>query len=72
VLKLQTGNADATKLANAIAIKQDGATVGLTLSVPSSELSADLTDMVKEGQKKEEQKKAEKHAQNANPPSENK
>ena len=72
VLKLQTGNPDATKLANAIAIKQDGRTVGLKISVPSSELTADLGDMIKEGDKKAEEKKAEKHAQNDTPAPENK
>jgi hypothetical protein len=52
VLKLQKSDANAMKLANAIVIKQDGPVVGLTLSVPSSE----LIDMIKEGQKKAEEK----------------
>jgi len=52
LLQLQKADPNATKLANAIQIKQDGATVGLTLSEPSS----DLIDMIKEGQKKKEQK----------------
>jgi hypothetical protein len=68
LLKLQQSDANATKLANAIAIKQDGPTVGLTLSVPSSE----LIDMIKEGEKKEEEKKAEKHAENSKPSPDNK
>jgi len=68
LLKLQQNDASATKLANAIAIKQDGATVGLTLSVPSSE----LIDMIKQGEKKEEEKKAEKHAENSKASPENK
>jgi hypothetical protein len=68
VLKLQQADTNATKLANAIVIKQDGSTVGLTLSVPSSE----LIDIIKEGQKKEERKKAEKLAQEAKSPPENK
>jgi hypothetical protein len=68
LLKLQTGDANATKLANAIAIKQDGSTVGLSLSVPSS----DLISMIKEGQEKAEQKKAERHAGKTNSQSENK
>jgi hypothetical protein len=68
LLKLQTGDPNATKLANAIAIKQDGSTVGLSLSVPSS----DLISMIKEGQEKAEQKKAERHAGNTNSQSENK
>jgi hypothetical protein len=72
LLKLQTGNPDATKLANAIAIKQDGSAVGLTISVPSAELSSDVGDMIKKGQKKAEEKKAEKQAQNTHPASENK
>ena len=64
LLKLQQSDANATKLANAIAIKQDGPMVGLTLSVPSSE----LIGMIKEGEKKEE----EKHAENSKPSPENK
>jgi hypothetical protein len=63
VLKMQKSDANALKLANAIVIKQDGATVGLTLSVPSSE----LIDTIKEGQKKAEEK-----AQANNAPPENK
>jgi hypothetical protein len=58
VLKLQRGDANAAKLANAISIKQDGATVGLTLSVPSSE----LISMIKEGQKKAQEKAEAKSA----------
>jgi len=68
LLKLQQSDTNATKLANAIAIKQDGSMVGLTLSVPSSE----LVDMIKDGEKKEEEKKAEKHAANSKPSPENK
>jgi hypothetical protein len=52
VLKMQKTDPNALKLANALVIKQDGATVGLTLSVPSSE----LIDAIKEGQKKAEDK----------------
>jgi hypothetical protein len=63
VLKLQKSDANAMKLANAIVIKQDGSTVGLTLSVPSSE----LIDAIKEGQKK-----AEAKAHDANSTPENK
>ncbi len=63
LLKLQKGDPNASKLANAIALKQDGATVGLTLSLPSSE----LVEMIKEGQKK-----AAQRAQNAAAPPENK
>jgi hypothetical protein len=58
LLRLQKADANALKLANAIVIKQDGPTVGLTLSEPSSE----LIDMIKEGQKK-----AEQQAQDAKP-----
>jgi hypothetical protein len=68
LLKLQQNDANATKLANAIAIKQDGPMVGLTLSVPSSE----LIDMIKEGEKKGEEKRAEKHAENSKPSPDNK
>jgi hypothetical protein len=60
LLKLQTSDPDATKLANALAIKQDGPAVGLTISVPSSELTSDLDDLIVEGEKKQERKKAEK------------
>jgi hypothetical protein len=67
VLKLQKSDANAMKLANAIVIKQDGAVVGLTLSVPSSE----LIDIVKQGQKKAEEK-AEEKAQATNAPAETK
>ena len=35
--KLQTGNPDATKLANAVAVKQDGATVSISLSLASAD-----------------------------------
>jgi hypothetical protein len=63
VLKLQKADPNALKLANAIVLKQDGATVGLKLSMPSAE----LIDAIKEGQQK-----AEQHAQNTNPPPENK
>jgi hypothetical protein len=63
VLKLQKSDANAMKLANAIVIKQDGAVVGLSLSVPSSE----LIDTIKEGQKK-----AEAKAQGATTAAENK
>ena len=52
VLRMQKSDANALKLANAIVIKQDGNTVGLTLSEPSS----DLITMIKEGQKKAEEK----------------
>ena len=48
LLQLQKGDANAMKLANAIVIKQDGSSVGLTVSEPSSE----LIEMIKEGQKK--------------------
>lgn len=58
VLKMQKSDANATKLANAIVIKQDGATVGLTLSVPSSE----LIDAIKDGEKKAEAKEKGKEA----------
>jgi hypothetical protein len=70
VLKLQKSDANALKLANAIVIKQDGAAVGLTLSVPSSE----LVDVIKEGQKKaeEKEKRKEEKAQDAKDPAENK
>jgi hypothetical protein len=67
VLKLQKSDANATKLANAIVIKQDGATVGLTLSVASSE----VIDTIKEGQKKAEEKEKET-AKDTNSPPENK
>jgi hypothetical protein len=63
LLKLQKGDADIMKLANAIVIKQDGPAVGLTLSVPSSE----LIKTIKEGQKKAEEK-----AQDTNTPPETK
>jgi hypothetical protein len=49
---MQKSDANALKLANAIVIKQDGNTVGLTLSEPSS----DLITMIKEGQKRAEEK----------------
>jgi hypothetical protein len=52
VLRMQKSDANALKLANAIVIKQDGNTVGLTLSEPSS----DLITMIIEGQKKAEEK----------------
>jgi hypothetical protein len=63
VLKLQKTDANALKLANAIVIKQDGTAVGLTLSISSPE----LIGMIKEGQKKAEQK-----AQDTSSPPENK
>jgi hypothetical protein len=63
VLKLQKSDANALKLANAIVIKQDGATVGLTLSVPSSEIIDTIKDR---------QKKAEEKALDTNAPPENK
>jgi len=66
ILKLQQSDPNALKLANAIAIKQDGAAVTLTLSTPSS----DLIDMIKEGQKKAAEK-AEK-ADSTNAAAENK
>jgi hypothetical protein len=72
LLKLQTSDPDATKLANALAIKQDGPAVGLTISVPSSELTSDLDDLIKEGEQKAEQRKAEKAARQAKAASENK
>jgi hypothetical protein len=52
LLRMQKSDPNATKLANAIVIKQDGQAVGLTLSEPSSE----LIKMIKEGQKKAAQK----------------
>jgi len=58
LVKLQKNDADLMKLANAIAIKQDGPVVGLTLTVPSSE----LVGIIKDGQKKEEAKKAKESA----------
>jgi hypothetical protein len=61
ILKLQQGDADALKLANAIAIKQNGPTVGLTLSFPSSE----VIDMIKD-----KQAQAARSAQHASPPPE--
>jgi hypothetical protein len=59
--KLQKSDADLLKLANGIVIKQDGPAVLLSLSVPSSE----LTEAIKNGQKKAEEKKEDK-AQAAN------
>jgi hypothetical protein len=53
-LKMQKSDDNAMKLANAIMIKQEGATVGVTLSVPSSQ----LLEVIKEGQKKAEEKEA--------------
>jgi hypothetical protein len=61
VLKLQKGDANATKLANAATLKQDGSAVRLTLSMPSSE----LITMIKDDQKKKAAK-AERDAQNTN------
>jgi hypothetical protein len=61
LLKLQKSDANLLKLANAIVIKQDGPTVGLTLSVPSSE----LIDAIKEGQKKAEEKEQKEQATNS-------
>jgi hypothetical protein len=66
VLKLQKTDPDALKLANSIVIKQDGSSVGLTLSKSSSE----LVDMIKNQQKKEEQK--EEKEQDTNSPAEKK
>ncbi|HEY3862759.1 MAG TPA: hypothetical protein VGO59_12815 [Verrucomicrobiae bacterium] len=63
ILKLQQ-DPDALKLANAIAIKQNDSAVAVTLSVPSSE----LTDIIKEGQKKAEQKKADKEKESESSP----
>jgi hypothetical protein len=70
LLQLQTSDPNATKLANAIMIKQDGVNVGLTLSVPSSE----IINAVKEGQKKAEEKAEAKEAkaEAAKDPSDNK
>jgi hypothetical protein len=65
-LKMQKSDDNAMKLANAIAIKQDGATVGVTLSVPSSE----LIQVIKEGEKKAEEKEAK--AEEAKTTAENK
>jgi hypothetical protein len=45
ILKLQTGNPDALKLANAIGIKQNGSAVAVTLTMPSAELVGTLNDM---------------------------
>ena len=53
-LKMQKSDDNAMKLANAIVINQEGATVGVTLSVPSSQ----LLEVIKEGQKKAEEKEA--------------
>jgi hypothetical protein len=63
LLKLQQADANALKLANAIVVKQDGPTVGLTLSLPSSE----VIDMIKDGQAKAAQRRAPR----ASPPPEN-
>ena len=61
--KLQKSDANVTKLANSIMLKQDGNYVGLTLSVPSS----DLMGMIKEGQEKEKEKSQHKaHGESTN------
>lgn len=62
ILKLQKADANAIQLANAIVIKQDGPTVGLTISQPSSV----VIDMIKE-----DQAKASRHAQSAKLPTDN-
>jgi hypothetical protein len=43
LLKLQEGNADALKIANAVSLRQDGANVIATVSVPSQ----DVVDLIK-------------------------
>jgi hypothetical protein len=72
VVQLQMPNPDVAKLAQGIVIKQDGPVVELRISTSSSELAHDLVNMVKEGQKKEAEKKAEQHAQNATSSPDNK
>ncbi len=61
ILKLQKADANALKLANAIALKQNGPAVGLTVSFPSSE----VIDMIKDGQAQ-----AARRAQHAGKPPE--
>jgi hypothetical protein len=52
MLKMQEGDANATKFANSITITKDGLAVKVTLSMPSSE----MIDMMKSGQEKARQR----------------
>jgi hypothetical protein len=54
MLKLQKADQNALKLANAVDLKQDGPSVKLSLSLPST----DLIDVIKKGQEKKEEAKA--------------
>ncbi len=59
MLKMQGGgDTNATKLANSITITKDGLAVGVTLSMPSS----DMIDLMKSGQEKAEQRRAKRRA----------
>jgi hypothetical protein len=58
MLKLQSSDTNAAKFANSIAIKQEGDTVGVTLSMPSSE----MVEMMKAGEEKGAQRRAQRRA----------
>jgi hypothetical protein len=58
MLKMTADNTNALKLANSIAISQDKLAVGVTFSMPSSE----VVEMMKEGQEKREQRRSNRRA----------
>ena len=57
LLKLQSDKADATKIADAITLKQEGSAVVANLSIPAQ----NVLDMIKKDQARKEKKKAEKN-----------
>lgn len=52
LLKLQQGNPDVLKIANAVSLRQDGATVTATASIPSQDVLDLIKTKVAEGEKK--------------------
>ncbi len=58
MLRMQGGDTNATKLADSITVTKDGLAVGVTLSMPSSE----MIEIMKAGQEKGERRRANRRA----------